>query len=412
MTIAINLGSHPLPHDRLEEALRHYPFAVRKALTFAAKLEHGQLDMFMPDGKHFSFKGQGKGPEAAMIIKDLNFARRLAGGDVGIAESYIAGEWDSPHLAKFIELFCVNQHLIARLMEGKPIIRFAQMIRHWLNRNTKSGSRRNIHAHYDLGNAFYASWLDKSMSYSSGLDLAKDHDLEASQLRKYRALADSLQLKPGMNVLEIGCGWGGFAEVAARDYGCKVTGLTISTQQYEFAKKRMFEAGLNEDVEIRMQDYRDTRGQFDAIASIEMFEAVGEEYWDTYFAQLNERLRPGGKAGLQIITIDEAIFPRYRREMDFIRRYVFPGGMLATPSRMLQLGLDHGLKLANDRAFGLDYAITLAHWRDSFRVAWPQITTLGFDERFRRIWEYYLAYCEGGFRAGTIDVHQMVFAKG
>jgi cyclopropane-fatty-acyl-phospholipid synthase len=212
-------------------------------------------------------------------------------------------------------------------------------------------------------------------------------------------------------VLEIGCGWGGFAEYAAKEIGCRVTGLTISREQFDFAQERIFKAGLSEKVELKLQDYRDEVGSYDRIASIEMFEAVGEEYWQTYFAQLRDRLKSGGRAGLQVITIDETIFPRYRRELDFIRRYVFPGGMLPTGRIMREICEANGLSLAAERIFGRDYGVTLALWRERFRTAWPELTTLGFDERFRRLWEYYLCYCEAGFRAETIDVRQMIFTR-
>jgi cyclopropane-fatty-acyl-phospholipid synthase len=284
------------------------------------------------------------------------------------------------------------------------------MARHWMNRNTKAGSRRNIHAHYDLGNSFYGAWLDGSMTYSSAL-FDESRDLVAGQQRKYAALAERTAIGPHHHVLEIGCGWGGFAEYAASEIGCKVTGLTISQEQYDFACKRIFEAGLNDKVDLKLQDYRDEKGAYDRIASIEMFEAVGEEYWPAYFQQVRERLKPGGFAGIQVITIEESLFGRYRRELDFIRRYVFPGGMLPTGAIMRDLGAKVGLSLHNERIFGRDYALTLVHWRERFRAAWPNLTPLGFDERFRRLWEYYLAYCEAGFRAGTIDVRQMVFAR-
>ena len=388
-----------------------YPFAVRQALLFATCLEMGCLDMRMPDGRTFRVRGALPGPEAIMIIHDLEFARTLAQGDIGIAESFLRGQWESPDLTRFLELFCVNQNVIAKLLEGRPLVRLFQMARHWLNRNTRSGSRRNIHAHYDLGNRFYSSWLDGTMTYSSAL-FDETRDLAAGQTRKYSALAEHTQIGPDDHVLEIGCGWGGFAEFAARDIGCRVTGLTISQEQFEFASKRIFEAGLNEKVEIRLQDYRDESGTYDCIASIEMFEAVGEEYWPTYFRQLRERLKPGGRAGLQVITIEESQFPRYRRELDFIRRYVFPGGMLPTGTIMRDLGTRFGLALSAERVFGADYALTLAQWRERFRAAWPGLMPLGFDERFRRLWEYYLAYCEAGFRAGSIDVRQMVFTRG
>ena len=393
------------------ETSRAYPYAVRQALKFAGYIERGALDVVMPDSNVHSFGGRDEGPRATMRVRDYSFARGLAQGDVGIAESFMRGEWDSPDLTAFLELFCVNQPVIARLLEGKPIVRRLQMMWHWLHRNTRAGSRRNIHAHYDLGNSFYSHWLDPSMSYSSALDLGADGDLEKAQTRKYAALADAIGAKPDDEILEIGCGWGGFLEFVARERGCKATGLTISREQFDFARKRMFDAGLADRVQIKLQDYRDERGVYDGVASIEMFEAVGEEYWPVYFAQLRDRMKSGGRAGLQIITIDEDIFPRYRSELDFIRRYIFPGGMLPTRTILDRLGEAHGLRVSGHRAFGQDYALTLARWRDAFLAKWPVISTQGFDERFRRMWEYYLAYCEAGFRSGVIDVRQIAFAK-
>ena len=404
---------HPvidLTPDTVARATAAYPYAVRQAFALATRIEAGSLDVRMPDGCIFRTTGASPGPQATMIVRDLDFARSLARGDIGVADSFLRGQWESPDLTKFLELFCVNQPMIAKLMEGRPMIRFLQMAHHWLNRNTRSGSRRNIHAHYDLGNRFYASWLDGTMTYSAGI-FEETRDLAAAQTRKYAALAEKTAIGADHHVLEIGCGWGGFAEYAASNIGCRVTGLTISREQYDFARKRIFEAGLNEKVDIRLQDYRDETGLYDRIASIEMFEAVGEEYWPAYFRQLRERLKPGGLAGLQVITIEESLFARYRRELDFIRRYVFPGGMLPTGTIMRDLGSKVGLALSAERVFGPDYALTLVHWRERFRAAWPNLMKLGFDERFRRLWEYYLAYCEAGFRAGTIDVRQMVFTR-
>ncbi|MFT4097503.1 MAG: cyclopropane-fatty-acyl-phospholipid synthase family protein [Rhodoblastus sp.] len=396
------------PDLRAEAAT--YPFAVRKVLEFSSLVENGRFEIALPDGQVFVFGGKAPGPQARMNIHDYAFARAFAHGDIGVAESYMRGEWSTPDLTAFLELFCVNQQAIERLLAGKPFVRFAQMAWHWLHRNTRAGARRNIHAHYDLGNSFYAKWLDPSMTYSSALGLAQDGDLAAAQERKYRALADALGAHEGQHILEIGCGWGGFAEHAARERGCKVTALTISKEQYDFARERMHKAGLADRVDVRMQDYRDESGLYDAVASIEMFEAVGEAYWPGYFQQLRDRLKSGGRAALQIITIDEAIFPRYRRELDFIRRYVFPGGMLPTRAILEKLGAGHDLALVAQRAFGGDYALTLAQWRDRFRAAWPDIVQQGFDERFRRLWEYYLSYCEAGFRSGAIDVRHMIFA--
>ena len=389
-----------------------YPSGVRRALRLAAMIEIGTLTVTMPDGQVFRFEGQHAGPQAEMVIRDFAFASRLGQGDVGVAESYLAGEWETPDLTAFLELFGANQQVLARVMEGRPIIRMMQMLYHWLHRNTRRGSRRNIHAHYDLGNAFYRAWLDPGMTYSSALDLAHDGDLAAAQERKNAALARALDIRPEHHVLEIGCGWGGFAEYVATHIGAKVTGLTISQAQYDFARARIDAAGLGDKVDLQLRDYRDERGRYDRIASIEMFEAVGEEFWPTYFEQLRSSLKPGGKAGLQVITIREDIFPRYRREMDFIRRYIFPGGMLPTPTILGQLATKHGLDVETVRTFGRDYALTCAAWRDRFHSAWSRISPLGFDERFRKMWTYYLSYCEAGFRAGSIDVQQMVMAKG
>jgi cyclopropane-fatty-acyl-phospholipid synthase len=396
----------------LREVAAGLPFPIRQAFGYAAAISHGRLDVNLPDGRCLRFEGREPGPQATIDVHDLNFARRLAqGGDIGFAEAYLAGEWDTPDLTRFLELFCVNHAAVHTLLAHRPWMRLWQRLMHMLNRNSKAGSRRNIHAHYDLGNRFYGAWLDETMTYSAGIYAPGDNDLSAAQRRKFRALADATGLKPGDHVLEIGCGWGGFAEYAAREVGCRVTGLTISKEQYDFALKRMAKAGLSERVTIKLQDYRDETGTYDAIASIEMFEAVGESYWPVFFQQMRERLRPGGRAGIQVITIQERLFENYRREIDFIRRYIFPGGMLPTPTIMRELGMKFDVPLTGDHAFGIDYAATLAQWRDRFRTAWPQLTPLGFDERFRRMWEYYLAYCEAGFRSGNIDVRQMIFTR-
>jgi cyclopropane-fatty-acyl-phospholipid synthase len=398
--------------QNVSAAVRDLPFLVRRVCDIAAQLQHGTLTMTLPDGRAFRFGGLAPGPEARMVINSTGFAKRLLmGGDIGIAESYLMREWDSPDLAAFLQIFCVNAPVLQRFLPAMRLLAGVQRFRHWLNRNSKAGSRRNIHAHYDLGNRFYSAWLDHTMTYSAGLFEPGDNDLSSAQTRKYRALAEATGIRAGDHVLEIGCGWGGFAEFAAREIGCRVTGLTISQEQYDFASQRIARAGLGDRVTIVLRDYRDEKGQYDRIASIEMFEAVGEEYWQTYFEQLRDRLRPGGTAGLQIITIRDEDFPQYRKEIDFIRRYVFPGGMLPSPGALKGLAESFGLGLKAERAFGPDYAVTLAHWRDRFLTAWPDLTTLGFDERFRRLWEYYLSYCEAGFRAGSIDVKQLVYVR-
>lgn len=398
--------------DNVAEVTKGLTFATRQALKLAARLHCGELTVTLPDGRLLLFKGAEPGPQAQIDVHDFGFASRLSdGGDIGFAEAYLRREWDTPDLTKFLELFAANYPVVQTLLAGKPLVRLWQMFQHFRRRNTKSQARKNIHAHYDLGNGFYGAWLDKTMTYSAAMFSPGDTDLASAQTRKYRALAEQTGIRPGDHVLEIGCGWGGFAEYAAREIGCKVTGLTISQEQFDFAQARIAEAGLQERVTFKLQDYRDEKGIYDRIASIEMFEAVGEAFWPAYFEQLRDRLRPGGTAGLQVITIRDESFKVYRSELDFIRAYIFPGGMLPTPTIMKTLGEKFGMPLAHERIFGLDYANTLASWRDRFRAAWPQLVPMGFDERFRRMWEYYLAYCEAGFRTGNIDVRQMVFAK-
>lgn len=401
-----------LTPDNVEEVFPDAPKLVRFAFHFVSKLRRGTLDITLPDGRTVRCGGLEPGPAAQMTIHSYGFAWRLArAGDIGIAEAYLRREWDTSNLTQFLYIFCVNHDLIQSMLGDKPIARFVQSVRHWFNRNTKSQARRNIYAHYDIGNSFYSAWLDPSMTYSSALFEDGTHDLTAAQHNKYRRLAEAINLQPGQKVLEIGCGWGGFAEYAARNYDANVVGLTISTEQRDFAQKRIQAAGLGDKVQIRFQDYRDERGQYDRIASIEMIEAVGEEFWPQYFGQLRDRLAPGGFAGIQAITIQDKFFHAYRREVDFIQRYVFPGGMLPSPQVLKSLGETFGVPVIRERIFGEDYAKTLATWRDNFRAAWPNLMPLGFDERFRRLWEYYLAYCEAGFLSGNIDVRQVVFAK-
>jgi cyclopropane-fatty-acyl-phospholipid synthase len=401
-----------LTPENVDKALPDLPRIVRLALGFGSRLRRGTLDVTLPDGRRVRLGGMEPGPAAEMTITSYAFASRLVnGGDIGIAEAYLHREWDTPDLTQFLYLFCVNHDLIQVMLGNNPLMRFVQIVRHWFNRNTKRQARKNIYAHYDIGNAFYSAWLDPSMTYSSAIFEDSTQDLTAAQNNKYRRLAEAIDLKPGQKVLEIGCGWGGFAEYAAKNYGAHVTGLTISTEQRDFARKRMQDAGLGDKVEIKFQDYRDERGQYDRIASIEMIEAVGEQFWPQYFSQLRDRLLPGGLIGIQAITIQDKFFQTYRREVDFIQRYVFPGGMLPSPEILKSLGARYGVPVIKERIFGLDYAKTLATWRDSFRAAWPSLTPLGFDDRFRRLWEYYLAYCEAGFLSGNIDVRQVVFAK-
>ncbi|MBN8945369.1 MAG: class I SAM-dependent methyltransferase [Rhizobiales bacterium] len=409
--------SHPshtieVTRDSLGRATEGLPAAVRFALGYPLKIRQGTLTMVLPDGRRLLFRGTEDGPSAEMIVHDYRFARRLMlDGDLGFAEAFIRGEWDSPDPAGLLYIFCVNIDAVAHMPRHNPLARLLQHYRHWRNRNTKSQARRNIMAHYDLGNTFYRAWLDPSMTYSSAYFGAGAASLPEAQRAKYRLLADALKLKPGDHVLEIGCGWGGFAELAATEYGVRVTGLTLSEEQFAYATRRMQEAGLADRVTIKLQDYRDETGSFDAVASIEMFEAVGREYWSTFFAKVRDCLNSGGRAGLQVITVAESLWQNYLREVDFIRAYVFPGGMLPTATHLRELPRDASLDLQQERAFGIDYARTLREWADKFTATWPDLNHLGFDERFKRLWTYYLAYCEAGFRAGTIDVRQLVYAR-
>lgn len=398
--------------ENIDISLAGIPRTAKLALGLAARLRKGTLTIHLPDGRHLRCGGAEPGPAATLIVNDLAFARRLVhGGDIGFAEAYLRREWDTPDLTQFLYLFCVNHELIQSMLDNNPLMRCVQLVRHWFHRNTRHQAKRNIFAHYDIGNRFYSAWLDSTMTYSSALFESGTNDLSAAQTNKYRRLAEAIQLKPGQKVLEIGCGWGGFAEFAAKTFGVNVVGLTISREQCDYARARVFNAGLGDKVEIKFQDYRDETGRYDRIASIEMIEAVGEAFWPRYFAQLRDRLLPGGFAGIQSITIQDKFFASYRREVDFIQRYVFPGGMLPSPDALKRLGERFGIPIIRERIFGQDYATTLAVWRDNFRTAWPTLVPLGFDERFRRLWEYYLSYCEAGFRSGNIDVRHIVFAR-
>ena len=378
---------------------------ARLALGFAARLRRGQLDITLPDGRVLRCGGVEDGPSAAMTIHDYKFGWRfLRAGDIGIAESYLRREWDTPNLTQFLYVFCVNHDLSGTMLADRPLTRFLQHVRHWFNRNTKRQAKRNIFAHYDIGNEFYSAWLDPTMTYSSALFEPDTRDLTAAQQNKYRRLAEAIDLQPGHELLEIGCGWGGFAEYAAAHCGAKVVGLTISAEQRDFARARIARAGLDDKVDIRFQDYRDERGLYDRIVSIEMIEAVGEEHWPTYFKAVHDRLKPGGTAAIQAITIDEAEFEGYKSGPDFIQRFIFPGGMLLTKEAMQKQGDRAGLILEKVETFGLSYARTLRLWCERFLERWPMIAPLGYDEEFKRKWVYYLCYCEAGFTEGNIDV--------
>ncbi|WP_395648241.1 class I SAM-dependent methyltransferase [Terricaulis sp.] len=385
------------------------PSTAKAALLVLLRIEGGAILVTLPDGRALQF---GDGAAFELRINDYRFARRIVThGDIGFAEGWIAGEWETPDLPGLLELLAANTERITRMFEGSLLGKAANWVRHLRNDNTRGGSRRNILAHYDLGNRFYECWLDRSMTYSAARFDMKATDLEAAQIEKYRALAEHLALKSGEHVLEIGCGWGGFAEFAAREYGVRVTGVTISDAQHEHATARMARSGLGDRVEILRQDYRDITGAYDKVASIEMFEAVGEKYWGAYFGKIASVLKPGGRAALQVITIRESLFEKYRRRADFIQRYIFPGGMLPSMERLRDQVADAGLVWRKSEAFGGCYTDTLAEWARRFEARWDEIRALGFDERFKRLWLFYLGYCEAGFRTGRTDVVQVALAK-
>jgi cyclopropane-fatty-acyl-phospholipid synthase len=387
---------------------------LRLGLQFAKMMQAGKLNLVLPDGSAHFFEGREPGPAATLIVRDPRMVAKLAfGGCLGLCEGYIEGMWDSPNVTEVLRLGTANEMAWDAMLRGKPWARMASWVMHRLRPNTRKGAKRNIAEHYDLGNDFYAAWLDPSMTYSSALFADGVTDLQAAQAQKYRTLARALGLKPGMTVLEIGCGWGGFAEMAAAEFGARVTGITLSREQLAYAQARIAKAGLSDQVTLRLEDYRDTRETFDRIASIEMFEAVGEEYWPAYFDTLRARLAPGGLAGLQVITIADRLFADYRKTADFIQRYIFPGGMLPSPARLHEEIGRAGLVLMEQTWFGRDYAETLSRWRLSFQAGWERISGMSaqYDDRFKRLWEFYLGYCEVGFAAGFTDVGQIIIQR-
>jgi len=388
------------------------PRAARRVLNLLHGLRHGSLDLQTPEGDLLHFGNQQK-PRAALRITDWAVCdAALKSGDVGFAESFVAGHWSSPDLSALLEVLIRNRTALESLFYGGFWGGLLHRLRHALNRNTRSGSRKNIQAHYDLGNEFYRLWLDPTMNYSSAwFEGERSGDLvQAQQAKMRRALAEA-GVAPGSRVLEIGCGWGAVAEVAARDFEAQLTGVTLSTEQLAWARERLAGAGLSAD--LRLQDYRDIADEpFDAIVSIEMFEAVGREYWDGYFRTVHDRLKPGGRACIQSITIRDDLFERYLRSTDFIQQYIFPGGLLPSPSQFRAHAEKAGLRVVNELAFGADYAETLRRWREAFLHHDGRARALGFDTRFMRLWEFYLAYCEAAFAAGNTDVMQFTLERG
>ncbi|MBL6784623.1 MAG: class I SAM-dependent methyltransferase [PS1 clade bacterium] len=401
------------PEQRIADRFTPKRTAAQRILFFLLQnLKGGELQVALPDGEVVTFgKSSADGAAVLKVHDNAFFNRTLRHGAMGFAESYMDGQWSSPDIAKLLILFNNNMTMLQKSIGKNRLTQWLNRIIHILRPNTREGAKRNIHAHYDLGNEFYALWLDATMTYSSALFRDSQQTLRDAQTEKYRALTASTNIGPDDHVLEIGCGWGGFAEFAAREIGCKVTGITISNEQLVFAQNRIAMAGLSDKVDFRFCDYRDLEEQFDRIVSIEMFEAVGESYWPTYFEQVHNCLKPGGKAGLQIITISEQRFESYCKKTDFIQRYIFPGGMLPSPERLDREFASADLSLLAREDFAHDYARTLEEWRHRFLDVWPEVKALGFDERFRNMWEYYLAYCEAGFSTGSIDVSHFTVTR-
>ncbi len=383
------------------------------AYEVARNLGEGRLDFVVPDGRRFRIEGARPGIAAEINIHNPDlFARLLREGDLGFCDAYLDGWWSSPDLQAFLDLVQrPANNVVNDGFPGQRLVRAYEKFRFWFLSNSKAQARKNIAHHYDLGNDFYRLWLDETMTYSSGLFVTGQESLEAAQRLKYASMVDQMGANPGDHVLEIGCGWGGFAEYAAKERGLKVTGLTISRAQYDYAVDRIAKAGLSDRVNIKLQDYRDETGSYDGIASIEMFEAVGERYWPVYFNALRERLKPGGHATLQIITVPDSRWQVYRRGVDFIQKYIFPGGLLPAPSVLCAEVEKAGLTVKGSIEFGESYSLTLRRWHESFTECWSEVRRQGFDDRFKRMWDFYLASCAGAFHGGNCDVTQITVTR-
>jgi cyclopropane-fatty-acyl-phospholipid synthase len=387
------------------------PWPLRLLLKLLSRIRVGSLKLVAPDGDVFHFQGAVPGPEGVIYIRHIDAVRRtLWGGDLGLAEAYMDGQWHTPDLMAFLELGLLN---LKAFRVDKPglLKRAIDAMVHAMRRNTRKGARRNIQYHYDLGNAFYKLWLDETLTYSSAIFENPEQPLVQAQRHKYDRLLDKLELGAGHHLLEIGSGWGGFAIYAAQETGCHVTSITLSEEQLREARARAAVAGLSDRVEFKLIDYRDVGGEYDRIVSVEMFEAVGERYWAGYFKTLHDLLKPGGRAALQVITISDAGFEDYRKAVDFIQRYIFPGGMLPSPAAWEACVVRAGLKAESCDFHGQDYARTLRIWDRQVQAVENQIRQQGFDERFLRMWHYYLAYCHAGFTSGHVDLMQTALVR-
>ncbi len=387
------------------------PMPIKVLYRLLANCHIGSLEIIVGH-KKYVIQAEQRGPSASItILHPLNMIKRFSrDGELGFAESYMNGDWESDDLSVLLYWGALNLESLFDTLQANLLVKWFNRIRHLKRRNSEKGSKRNISAHYDLGNDFYQLWLDSSMTYSSALFSLPNDSLEEAQDRKYLRLLESLDAKRGDHILEVGCGWGGFAEFAARR-GMRVTGLTLSTEQLKWAKQRIEKAGFSEQVELKLCDYRHEQGVYDHIVSIEMFEAVGESYWPSYFKMLFERLKPNGKAAIQVITIDDDYFDYYRKHVDFIQLYIFPGGMLPSPKIFTQHADKAGLKINQAQNFCHDYELTLVRWHQKFNSVIEQVKALGYDDRFIRMWRYYLSYCEAGFRTEHTGVYQYVLTK-
>ena len=398
-----------------ERSSKQYRFSAEALLKLLSQLRSGHLQIILPNNERKEFGNPADALHAEIQITDWSvFKQVMSHGDIGFAESYIRGQWNTPDLKSLLELAIRNRTILEKAIYGNWYGSIFYRLKHWLRDNSKTGSRKNIHAHYDLGNSFYTLWLDPTMSYSSAWFSQGDkQSLADAQQAKIARILDSIAIKPGAQVLEIGCGWGGVMEQALRS-NISITGLTLSTEQKAFAEERLkavqAETGCQNTYEVRLQDYRDCKEKFDGIASVEMFEAVGEKHWSEYFETIADCLKAGGKACIQTIVIAEDLFERYRHNTDFIQQYVFPGGMLPSRTSFRASAAQAGLKVEAEFAFGADYAKTLCIWRDSFNQKLQEVRQLGFDEAFIRLWNFYLMYCSAGFSERNIDVVQFTLS--
>ncbi|MBV2361177.1 cyclopropane-fatty-acyl-phospholipid synthase family protein [Thalassococcus sp. CAU 1522] len=394
------------------EGQKDLPRYFTRVFDAVTQLNTGRLDFVLPDGRHFRAEGRNPGPVAEIAIHNRDvFARLIREGDLGFCDAYLDGWWSTPDLMAFMDLVHADNDELYDGFPGMSLVRAYERMRFWLQSNSRRQAKKNISYHYDLGNEFYGLWLDETMTYSSALFETGQESTEAAQIAKYASMVDQMGVKPGDHVLEIGCGWGGFAEYAAKERGLRVTGLTISREQLNYARERIEKAGLSDQVEFKLQDYRDERGSYDGIASIEMFEAVGEKYWPVYFDTVRQRLKPGANATLQIITVQHERWDIYKRGVDFIQKYIFPGGMLPSPVVLRNEIEKAGLRTLRSIEFGESYSQTLRRWHDTFNEKWDQVAQLGFDNRFRRMWNFYLTSCAATFHSGNCDVTQITITR-